>query len=128
MLCAVLATAICYDRLDVSNCAAVELAGRRIIMIERAVKVSNKAPSCAGLHSMIEHALDEGGGIATREFTAHMATLPEAEARILKQNRLLREEIELKKKNSGAGDSSGNSPNKGGNKKKGGGGEAAETP
>ena len=42
---------------------------------------------------MIEHALD-----ATREFTAHMATLAEAEARILKQNRLLREEIEHKNK------------------------------
>jgi hypothetical protein len=45
---------------------------------------------------MVEHALDEGGGVATREFTAHMAQQAESEARILKQNRLLREELEAK--------------------------------
>ncbi len=98
MLCSTLALAVSYDRLDATNNASLELAARRIIMIERAVRVNSKSPSFVGLHKMIEHSLDEGGGIATREFTAHMATLAEAEARILKQNRLLREELDHKKK------------------------------
>ena len=127
MMCSVLAMAICYDRLDVTNCASMELAGRRIIMIERAVRVNNKAPSFVGLHKMIEHALDEGGGIATREFTAHMATLAEAEARILKQNRLLREEIGLKQKHGASSDEPGSGPNRGSKKKHGGGDAAAPT-
>ena len=67
-------------------------------MIERAVRVNPRAPSFVGLHKMIEHALDESGGVAAREFTAHMATLAEAEARVLKQNRLLREELEARRK------------------------------
>jgi hypothetical protein len=127
MLCAILAMAICYDRLDVSNCASMELAGRRIIMIERAVRVNNKAPSFIGLHKMIEHALDEGGGIATREFTLHMATLAEAEARILKQNRLLREEIGMKQKHGAPSDEAGGGAHKAGKKKHGGGDAAAPT-
>ncbi len=93
-----LAMAICYDRLDATNVAALELAARRIVMIGRAVRVNPKAPSFIGLRKMIEHALDEGGGVATRDFTAHMAMLAVAEARILKQNRLLREELGSKKK------------------------------
>ena len=42
---------------------------------------------------MIEHALDERAGLATLEFTQHFATVAEADARILKQNRLLRAEL-----------------------------------
>ena len=42
---------------------------------------------------MTEHALDEGGGLATMEFTAHFAGIAEAEARVLKQNRLYRAEL-----------------------------------
>ena len=98
MLCTQLAMAVGYDRLDASNVASLELVGRRIIMIERAVRVNPRAPSFVGLHKMIEHALDESGGVAAREFTAHMATLAEAEARVLKQNRLLREELEARRK------------------------------
>ena len=67
-------------------------------MIERAVKVSPRCPSFHGLHKMIEHSLEEGGGIATKEFTAHMAQMAEADARVLKQNRLYREELAAKKK------------------------------
>jgi hypothetical protein len=35
--------------------------------------------------------------VAAREFTQHMASVPQAEAQILKQARLLREELLLKK-------------------------------
>jgi hypothetical protein len=98
MLCQQLALAVGFDCLDPTNCASLELASRRIIMIERAARVNPKAPSFQGLSKMVEHAMDEGGGVATREFTAHMAQQAESEARILKQNRLLREELDAKKK------------------------------
>ena len=42
---------------------------------------------------MTEHALDERAGLATLEFAQHFATVAEADARILKQNRLLRAEL-----------------------------------
>ncbi len=43
---------------------------------------------------MTTHALDGRGGLATSAFTQHFATVAEADARILKQNRLLRAELQ----------------------------------
>ena len=103
MLCQAIGVGVQYDRLDVTNVAAFELMARRLVMIERAVKVSPKAPSFTGLHRMIEHSLSEGGGVATKEFTSHMAEQAEKEARIMKQNRLLREELGAKDKGDGHG-------------------------
>ena len=89
--------------MDPTNCAGLELGARRLVMIERAVRVNPRAPSFEGLGKMTQHALDEGGGLATREFTAHMAQMAETEARILKQNRLFREELASKKKDGPGG-------------------------
>ena len=97
-LCQILGLSTGYDRLDPTNCAGLELGARRLVMIERAVRVNPRAPSFEGFSKMTQHALDEGGGLATREFTAHMAQMAETEARILKQNRLFREELAAKKK------------------------------
>ena len=90
LLYQILGLAVQRDRLDVTIVASVEMVTRRLVMIERAVKLNLKAPSCAGLHRMVDHALSEGGGVTTKNFTAHMAEIAEREARIL---RLLREEI-----------------------------------
>ena len=102
MLCQQLGLAVGFDCLDPTNCASLELAARRVIMIERAVRVNPKAPNFQGLTKMVEHSMDEGGGIATRDFTAHMAAQAESEARVLKQIRLLREELEAKRKEKGS--------------------------
>ena len=67
MLLTSLAMTTNYDKLDVTNIAAAELMARRVIMIERAVRVNPKAPVFTGLGKMIEHALEEGGGIASTE-------------------------------------------------------------
>jgi hypothetical protein len=103
----ILALLVHYDQADTSNPAGAEYACRRLLMIERAVKGTNvfrmalasypKVPSSAGLHKMIEQSLDESGGSMTVEFTPHIAKLSEAEARVMKQQRLLREEIETPK-------------------------------
>ena len=49
----------------------------------------------------------QGGGLATREFTTYMAGISEADARVLKQNRLLREELEAKAKKGKKGEGKG---------------------
>ena len=92
-----------YDRLDVTNVASLQLASWRLVMIERAAKLNPKAPVIAGLHRMIGHALSEGDGVTTKGFTAHMAEIAEKEARILKPNRPLREEIGHRSKPDGSG-------------------------
>ena len=96
MLLLMLFMLVSYDHLDVTNLAVGELMCRRVVQLQRAVRANPRAPDFTGLHKMIEHSMDEGGGIATQAFTAHMSSLAEADARILKQNRLLREELEKK--------------------------------
>ena len=98
VLCTTLALLTCLDRLDVSNCSGAEYAARRLVMLEKAVAVNPKSPSFHGLHRLIEHSLSEGGGVATRDFTAYMSQVAEADARVLKQNRLYREELATKTK------------------------------
>ena len=91
-LLVILAMMLCIDQLDVTNLAAAEYLARRLVMIERVVRVNPRCPNFSGLNRLIEHSMDEGGGLATQEFTAHFAQVAEADARVLKQNRLLREE------------------------------------
>ena len=104
---------ISYDQLDASNLACAEFGCRRLLMLERAAKANPRSPDFTGLHMFIEHSLEEAGGIATRQFTEHIAKVAESEARILKQTRLLREETEHKDKRK---------PGGGGGEKGGGGG------
>ncbi len=82
-----------WDQIDIPATAAGEYLCRRALQIQRAVAANPRAPSFIGLSKMIEHALDERAGLATLEFTQHFATVAEADARILKQNRLLRAEL-----------------------------------
>jgi hypothetical protein len=81
------------DQIDLPATAGGEYLCRRGIQLQRAVRVCPRAPDFTGLHKMIEHALDESGGVQTRSFTQHFAQEAEAEARILKQNRLYRVEL-----------------------------------
>ena len=83
-----------HDRLDVTNVASLELVIQRLVMVERAVKLNPKALR------MIDHALSEGRGVTTKDLTAHIA---ENEARILKQNQLLGEEVSHCSKVDGSG-------------------------
>lgn len=78
-----LGMAMCFDRLNVTNGASCELQAQRLLMVERAVRVTAKAPSFVGFHRMIDNSLEEGGGDAAREYTAHVARLAQEEARIL---------------------------------------------
>ena len=82
-----------YDQLDLANCASAELCARRLVQLERAVRACPRSPNFSGLGKMIEMNLSDGGGLRTDEFTKHFALVAEADARVMKQTRLLREEL-----------------------------------
>ena len=83
-----------YDQVDVPALAGAEYLARRAIQVQRAVKSNPKSPSFIGLEKMCDHALDEGQGLATQDFTKHFSEQSEVDARIMKQQRLLRGELQ----------------------------------
>ena len=62
-------------------------------MIQRATRRNSKAPDFHGLEVYISHALDPSGGIITLEFEKHISEIQRGEAMVLKQSRMLREEV-----------------------------------
>ena len=68
-LCQILGLAMIYDRLDAANCGTLELAARRLIMIERAVRVNPRAPSFEGLAAVVQQDVQawEAGAPAPKE-------------------------------------------------------------
>ena len=93
LLCSALGLMVNYDQLDLANCASAELLSRRLVQLERAVRACPRSPNFTGLGKMIEMNLSDGGGLRTDEFTRHFAAVAEADARVMKQTRLLREEL-----------------------------------
>ena len=91
-LCQTFWFAVQYDRLDESNAARLELVTR--LGDNRAGgQAQPECPSFCVLASPDRQRSVRGGWVTTKDFTARVAEIAEEEARILKQNRLLREEI-----------------------------------
>ena len=82
-----------YDQVDVPALAGAEYLARRAIQVQRAVRANPKCPTFQGLEKMCDHTLDEATGLATQDFTKHFADISEADAKIMKQQRLLRTEM-----------------------------------
>lgn len=66
-----------------------------ILMLERAAEANTKAPSFLSLHRMIETEIDDTGGLAALDFTQHIAQQAEAEARVVRQQRMLLDELKV---------------------------------
>eukprot|EP00974_Lingulodinium_polyedra_P088262 8557294-Lingulodinium_polyedra.AAC.1 len=77
-----------YDQLNLLNVASLELAARRILQIQRAVRVNAKHPSFDGLEGMLSYALDEQGGVVTSKFDDFYSGEQRSMAMIMKQQRL----------------------------------------
>ncbi|CAK0909779.1 unnamed protein product [Prorocentrum cordatum] len=90
--------AVTYDLVDPSNLASLELLGRRVLQIQRAVKRCPRHPSFEGLGLMLSSSLDESGGIVTSRFDAFVAEEQKSQGIILKQGRMYREEQESEAK------------------------------
>jgi uncharacterized membrane protein YgcG len=83
---------ITFDGINPYNLAAAEHLSRRVLMIQRAVKRSARAPDFDGLDVFVANTFDATGGVITMEFDKWIATTQQSEAIIMKQHRLLREE------------------------------------
>ena len=92
---------VCFDRLDVLNVASAEYVARRLLMIQRAVRRNPRAPDFDGLECFMSNSLDIQGGIVTLEFEKHMAEIQRAEAQVMKQQRMARDEAHANDKHKG---------------------------
>jgi hypothetical protein len=101
VLFTILTLMICFDLLNVLNCASAEQTARRILMIERAVKRSAKSPDFEGLDVLLSNQFDSTGGVLTRVFDKYISEIQKNDAVVLKQQRLYREEAEADTKRKG---------------------------
>ena len=81
-----------YDKFDLPQIAGIEFLARWALMIQAAVRRQPRAPNFEGLEAYLSHSIDESGGVITSDFTKYVAEEQKAEAQVMKQNRLLREE------------------------------------
>ncbi|CAK0791021.1 unnamed protein product [Prorocentrum cordatum] len=94
-----------YDLVDPSNLASLELLGRRVLQIQRAVKRCPRHLSFEGLDLTPISSLDESRGVATSKFDAFVAKGQEAQGIILKEEQMYRvEQVSEAKKYERQGD------------------------
>ena len=95
---------VCHDRLDVLNVSSAEYVARRMLMIQRAVKRNPRSPDFVGLDAFMSNAMDSQGGTVTLEFEKYVAEVQRAEAQVMKQQRMAKEEVDaLEKRKPGKG-------------------------
>ena len=83
-----------WDGLAGRALAMFEFLSRRVLQIQRAVKRSPKHPNFTGLEAMLSSALDGPGGVVASKFDQDVAEQQRVAATILKQNRLMTEEMD----------------------------------
>lgn len=83
-----------FDGLAGRRLAMFEYLSRRLLMIHRAVKKNAKHPNFEGLESMLTSSLDESGGVVAMKFDQYVAEQQRTQAQIMKQSRLMQEEME----------------------------------
>ena len=94
-------TLVCVDGLDASKLSTGEHLARRVLQIEKAVKIAPGKPAFDGLQSYMKHADGATGTLHTPVFDKYLAGVQRDEALIMKNQRLSVEETEAagKKKN-----------------------------
>ena len=92
------------DQLNVPACQSAEFLCRRVLMLQRAVRRSPKAPDFEGLDTYIAHRLDSNGGLLSSDFDKYVAEHQKTEAIIAKSQRMHREEQETERKRRGGND------------------------
>ena len=89
---------VVVGRTDPGRLAAGEQIARLILQIQRAVRKNAAAPDFEGLDFYSRHCADITGVVRTPTFDRFVSDLQKAEAQVLKQQRLSREEIEASEK------------------------------
>ena len=94
---------VTVDRFNAGRLATAEHVSRRALQLLRAVKRNPRAPSFEGLDAYMEHMDSATGAVRAPEFEKHVMEQQKAEAFVLKQQRLMRDEEEADRKRSNAG-------------------------
>ena len=88
----------CIDGLDIHQLAGAEHLSRRAFQIQKAIKKSPQNPDFVGLEPFMKHTTEATGVAASPSFDRHVAETLKAEAQVMKQMRLSREETEADSK------------------------------
>ena len=100
-----------YDQLNLANCAMAEHICRRLIQHELAVEKDSSHPDYGGLGNVLGGTTEEKGRAAVPKFSKWVSEKQEQRARILKQDRLYREERQAEtKRRKGKGKGKGDDP------------------
>eukprot|EP00438_Fugacium_kawagutii_P008127 Skav234368 [mRNA] locus=scaffold2071:38895:40157:+ [translate_table: standard] len=91
LLARVLDAALCYDSLNISNLACIELICRRRQLIADAHSSSPSQPSYLGAEYYLGDTYKSGGGIVTPALTDYVSRKMQAQSQILKEKRKLAE-------------------------------------
>lgn len=93
ILIEVLWLSMCHDLLNPFELSSMELVARRLLMLERVVKRDCRNSDFEGLEPYLGHAMDPTGGAQPSPFAKHIAQIQKTDAIIMKQNRLVVEEV-----------------------------------
>lgn len=84
---------VSYDQLDASNIAAMEQVVRRIVQVQMAIRRNPRHPTFEGLDGVLSASTDDSGGVALRAFSQWFADEQSREGKMLKAQRLWRDEL-----------------------------------
>ena len=96
-LCALLDIGSTYDQLNMPSLACMELASRRVQLIEDARRLNPSAPSYEGANYFMGSAVGDQGAIVVSALSSHVASRLQADASVAKERRKQREERALAK-------------------------------
>ena len=86
-----------YGQVDVPALAGAECLARRAVHVQRAVRANPKCPTLQGLEKRSDHTHDDATGLMTRYPAKHFAEISVGDARVMKQQRLLRSEMNARR-------------------------------
>ena len=89
---------VCVGGLDPYRSTTAEHVARRIVQIQRAVRRSPKTHDFEGLSEYMTHVADPSGAVGAPSLDVRVAVVSKAEAVVLEQLRLQREETEAEEK------------------------------
>ena len=93
--CHMFEVALCFDQLNVASLGCMEVAARRVQLIEDAHRLSATAPSYEGAAYFLGDRTGGSGAVIVPSLSAHVATRMHADAQVTKERRKQKEELGL---------------------------------
>ena len=95
---------VAVELVDFFSSSSAERVARRALQIQQAVRKNPAALDFAGLEAYMRHCHDLGGGLQTTVFDRYVSVLQKDVAAVMKQARLIEDELDARKSESGGKD------------------------